>query len=358
MISKEDLKNRFKEMLPGAISGDLSDINQIISKNLLYATEHWDELTPDAQQMIDNILEGMQSHFNEAIAKLPDSVQKRQLKRTLALSSGKHFDAKQLIKILESAPSTTRLANEIALEGIFTNKLQNILDLLFDISQLTQTGPASFAQVNLLYMCIDELLAAFHLARHRFINQSYAHIRTVIEHLDKVELFKEQPQWVEVWIGDDEKKIWDELKPGAVRKKLGNQVHDPLYSFLSKLGTHGTFKAVQSRTAMVVPASKDETTKILVWVGGCPLDHNVVWMNALLIHALFRVVLQVWQSFGDQLFQEECLKIVQEMFDDEVKYLKDYFLTWAKEKGLDTSDLNNFLSENTLVNILGRQKKA
>jgi len=78
---------------------------------------------------------------------------------------------------------------------IFTTKLQNVLDFLLDVREKRQQGVAGFAKISLFYLCIDELLTAFHLTQHAFVNQAYSHIRSIFENLDKIDLFHQQPEW-------------------------------------------------------------------------------------------------------------------------------------------------------------------
>ena len=67
--------------------------------------------------------------------------------------------------------------------------------------------------------------------------------------------FAQQPQWAEVWGGNDKKKILKELSPGAVREKLGKPRFSVNYDFLTEKGMHGTFGAVKTR---VVQKTKRE----------------------------------------------------------------------------------------------------
>jgi hypothetical protein len=77
--------------------------------------------------------------------------------------------------------------------------------------------------------------------------QSYNHLRTVHDLLDKAELFFHHPKWADVWGGSDKQKILTELSPGSVRKKLGRPKFDPIYGFSTELGTHGTFESLRKR---------------------------------------------------------------------------------------------------------------
>lgn len=134
-----------------------------------------------------------------------------------------------------------------AARATFTTILQHLLDVLFDVTRHSYEGVANFGKIGLFYWTVDELLAAFHLAQRGLTSQSYAHVRTVFEIRDKIELFEQQPKWAELWVKGTEQEVWKELRPAEVRKKLGEPKYDPIYSFFSELGVHGSFRGLQAR---------------------------------------------------------------------------------------------------------------
>lgn len=138
--------------------------------------------------------------------------------------------------------------------------------MLWDATRESQHGVAQFATLGLLYWTVDELTAAFYLAERRYTTQAYAHLRTVHDLLDKAELFFQQPEWADVWGSDDKGTILRELKPGAVRKKLGRPSFDPIYGFFTELGTHGTFEALRKRVTQ--KEKKEDRTQVAMRIGG------------------------------------------------------------------------------------------
>lgn len=344
MITKEDLKEHLVELLKSVKHSDLQSISQKISEYLKFAVENYDNLSEEAKKITDDMLEAMQRHMGEIVANLPDSKEKRKLKRLHAASLGKHHEIMQYVKILESSPE---LKDESSKEfrKLFLNRLQNIIDFIFDIYQNTLSGIDIFAQFSLLCMCIDELLVTFHLVQHYYINQSYSHLRTVFEHLDKVELFRTNPQWAGVWCSNDDKTIRRELSPSEVRKKLGMPKYDPIYSFFSTLGTHSTFKAVQTKFAKSVKSSSKGNPEINIWLGGCPFEHNVVWLNTFAIYTADKVMLQIMTSFGEFLNEKECEEVSKQILEESIAYMKRHFLSWAKNNNLDTKEMEAFLNK-------------
>lgn len=342
MITKEDLRKRLEQSLKTVQPGDLKAIEQKMFEHLTFMLQKYDDLTPDAQEMADSMMEITQKHIGEALQKLPDSKQKWVLKRLHAGSLGKRWLVVEMMKVLE-APPELKEDNSKEFRKIFVARLQNITDFLFDIYQNSLRGPAPFGQISLLGMCVDELLVILHLAQHYYINQAYSHVRTVVEHIDKIELFRIKPKWAEVWCGDDRERVRKELSPSQVRKKLGNPKYDPIYGWFSSLGPHGTFQAVQTKTFRKVELSSKGNPQIHQWFGGCPAEHNIVFLNAYALYTVHHVLLQLVRSFAQFLNDEEVKEVLKQSRNDTKEYLEHHFLPWVKNKNLDVTHLEDFL---------------
>lgn len=345
MITKDDLKTNLERLLHNVTPGDMQTITQKMGEHLAYSLQHYDELDEETKKITDDSIESIKNYSAQLLTQLPDSKIKRQLDRLHASSMGKHFDIEAHIKALE-APLENIDDNLRECIRIFTSGLKYISDLIYDITQNTLQGPANFAQLSLLMICVNELLVTLHLLKHRYVNQAYSHIRTIFENLEKVELFRVKPQWADVWAGNDEKKKWDELRPAKVREKLGKEKHDPIYGLFSSLGIHGTFQAVQVQTARKVK-EKEDRPSFTVFVGGTPFEHNTVWVNGFGIYALYSVLLQLMRSFERYLNVEEGEEILKKIFDELKNYIGTHFLGWAKKQNLKTEDLELFLQKKT-----------
>ena len=342
MITKEDLCKKLEESLKTVERGDFQQIIKKISELLKFAVENYADLSPDAKKIIENNFQTIQSFVGQVLQAAPESKDKRKLKRLYAGFDGEHYRAEQFIKILESAPELKE-ENSKQFRNIFVNRLQNIIDFLFDVSQNQLSGLASFGQMSLLYMCVNELLATFHLAQHRYISQAYSHIRNVFEHLDKIELFRTKPQWAEVWSGNNENEIRKELSPGKVRKKLGKPRYDPIYGLFSKLGPHGTFRSVQTSSASRIRSCSKQNPQITFWLGGCPLEHNIVFLNTFALFALHSTLLQLVTSFGKYLNEDECVEVLKKTWEEFTEYERHHFIPWARENKLDVTEMEDFM---------------
>ena len=344
MISKEDLRKRFLELISTIAPGDSKAIFEKMCELMRYIADNYDSLDSEAKILADEGFDVIKESIGKAIDSMPETKQKRSLQRQYAESLCKHFKADSLIRILE-APPDHKLDIPVAqaTKEIFTNRLQNILDFLYDIRKTSMRGSANFAKLSLLYSCVDELLAAFHFAQRAFTTQAYLHIRTIFEFLDKVELFTKKPEWADIWAGNDEKLKREELTPSKVRKKIGKDQVDHIYSMFSELGAHGTFKSIQAKSAMLEKSSPSDAITLHFWIGGSPQVHHFIWTHTFLIYAQINVIIKIHRAFGDRLNDDEIIDMLAEVAKEYKEFCSKHFLTWADKNGLDTKEFKEAL---------------
>lgn len=303
---------------------------------------HYATMLPEAKEFANRLTDDLMSMFETGLKHQADSPEKRALARQVAFVRGKHVKAELLSRSL-SAPPQLQLPIVDAAPGVFYDVMQHLLDVLYDATRASHRGPARFASISLLYWCVDELLVAFHLAPRKYATQAYSHIRTVFEILEKVELFHKKPEWAEVWAGTDEKTILRELSPSAVRKKLGKAKFDPVYSFFSELGTHGTFHGVQARVAK--KESDVASVGVTVWFGGVPRQDQVVLSLSYCLSAAVSVLLMAVGVFMDRLNEQEAVQKLDAAVTKAVNFETDYFAEWAAMSGMDVQPLLNALKQ-------------
>ena len=341
MISKIEASKKLKELTEN------KSIKDPIGAFLEFMKNNYNELDGDAKEWIDNAIEGMLGHAGDKIDDMTDSLEKRALSRELGKSKGEHFDSQSLINILENrTQEKTEILNSTRI--IFKKRLQNYLDFLYDASKKTNEGPKNVAIIGLFYLCVDELLVAFHLSQLSFINQAYTHIRSIWEHLDKIELFSTQPEFLELWFSEDPKEIKKVLKaflPASVRESLGKERYDPVYSFFSELGPHGTFKSIQSRSAIKKSDSDLDKKTIKFWIGGVPFEHNVIFLNTFLIITLFKALSKVLELFSDSINVKEAEKIISESMTEQNDYFSSHVFKWAENNQLDVTAISQWIEE-------------
>ncbi|MEE8606220.1 MAG: hypothetical protein V3S55_01340 [Nitrospiraceae bacterium] len=351
-ISFEELKGRLTELIKGIDPRNPTALSAAMSDFLQFSVQNYESLDDEAKAALDKAFDSLRETGKAAVDAMPEGVEKRQALRLLEMAKGNHFSAEGLLRILES-PSEVKHPVVEAGRPVFLDVVQHTLEVLFDTTRHTHEGAASFAKIGLSYWMIDELLSAFHLAQRAFTNQAYTHIRTVFEILDKIDLFDKEPKWAAVWVNGDEKEVWNELRPAKVREKLGEPKHDPVYSYFSRLGPHASFEGLQDRSAEVKQTDGGRR-RFSVWVGGCPMLHQVVWTHTYCIYTAFRALLTCIKVFRGFLNEEEMKKTISLTSDKVATFLVDHHVEWAKKEGLDYQPLLDHLQKGkwrTLVEL-------
>lgn len=227
----------------------------------------------------------------------------------------------------------------------FVRLVQCILDVLFDVTRHSHKGAANFPNIGLCFWAVDELLVAMHLAQRAFTTHTYTHIRTVLEIRDLIELFQTQPKWVDLWVSGDDRKAWSELKPSKVRQTLGGPHSDPIYSFFSQLGPHGTFRGLRARAAMLASPDTEHTKHFRLWVGGSPMAHHIVWTNSFCIYAALITLVKSIGAFADYLNAAETDKVIVSVGELSAQFYRKHFAGWAREQGINPQPLLDLLDK-------------
>ncbi len=292
----------------------------------------------EANAHFDNLLKIIPDMFELGLRNAPDSPDKRRMLRAIAGARRKHHRSEDLLKRLGMPYPVSRPIVEAA-RPIFLEAHQSILDLLWDATQQSQSGPAQFATLGLLYWTVDELTSAFYMAERRYTTQAYSHLRTVHDLLDKVQLFFHHPQWAEVWGSGDKKKIINELSPAAIRKKLRKPKFDPVYGFFTELGTHGTFEALRKRVTQT--GKKDGRIQVAMRIGGTPWESEVDTVIACCIMTVLSTLITIGQVYLTRLHPEEVLAILRSRLESETAFLQQYFVDPGLKAGVDVSALTD-----------------
>jgi hypothetical protein len=144
-----------------------------------------------------------------------------------------------------------------------------LVDLMMN-AKTRGDGPAHFAVRRLLVGAMNDLFATLHLLTHGYLSQAYNTLRTGYETLDLVELLATEPGEAERWEETDEGH--KEFSPGAVRRRLGRESFDEVYSHFSESG-HPRFAAAR----LGAYGKRDEGSKdvsIVIPIGPFLLDES------------------------------------------------------------------------------------
>lgn len=341
MITPDDIKKRFSELLLRQASHNPAAGNDVLGDLLQYMAEDVGGMTPDAKKLHEKMIGIIIAGFRDQIKQVPDSPTKRQFERLLWSYEDNYPTAAQLIDVLGSKNT---IKSEILADGnrLFEPVLQSILDLLQDASHNSQKGGAGFAKITLLFSCAQELTVAFHLAQRAFTNQTYAHIRTVFEVCDKIDLFHLKPEEVSKWA--DAKK-WEEFLPSNVRKKLGKPSYDPVYSMFSKLGPHGTFEGVQLFTGKTVEKEETETPTLNIWVGGCHRNDQLIMTHGIVLISALMIIFRICEVYRKELHVEEVERAMLGAVNAVIEFDEKHLFPWAKENGKDIAELQKWIED-------------
>jgi hypothetical protein len=313
------LRDKFKEIMDFGIANEAS-------------------MDAEANAHFDNLLKIIPNMFEIELRNVPDSPDKRRMLRAIAGTRRKHHRSQDLLKRL-GMPYPVPLPVVEAARPVFLEAHQSVLDLLWDATQQSQDGTAQFATLGLLYWTVDELTAAFYLAERRYTTQAYNHLRTVHDLLDKAELFFHHPKWADVWGGGDKQEILTELKPSAVRKKLGRPKFDPVYGFFTELGTHGTFEALRKRVTQT--GKKDGRIQVAMRIGGTPWESEVEMAIACCIFTILSVLIAIGKVYETRLHLGELVAILRSRFERATAFLQEYFVDPRLKAGIDASALTD-----------------
>jgi len=303
------LSGRLAEIRARVRPDDPESASKALTEAVSFIRAEYETFDAMARQEADRIVAGLiELGARCAEQDLPGALEgpeKRAATRAVAAAREKHLLAVDLVAVLERPPAIDHMA-VTSTRPIFLNGLQLVLDLLFDARSSPMEGAAFITKYALAIWTIDELLVAFDLAQRAFVNQAYSHVRTIHEVLDKLDLFHRDPAWAEFWVDKGtEYPHWKELTPAQVREKLGRERHDPLYNFLSNIGPHMSFRGLQARGGIIEASEHTRDTTAMFCVAGAPLEHELIVVNILVVHAALAFAARIARVFADKLNIDE-----------------------------------------------------
>ena len=339
MLSTEDIEKFAIEHFSRI---DESNYESLIRNYLTWLFSKHDELDAEAQQYVDTVFDNFLGPVREKIEAMEDSPEKRQAWRTYNKAVGDYHDIVALYGTLEIVPTNSD-PRALESEQLILKYAQHLSDVLFDIKERLKSSQTELICLSLFYACIDEILAALHLGRHHFYIQGNSHLRTILETLDKIELFIKDPSMINIWQDGDYHKKQSELGPSATRKKLGRKSFDELYGFFSEHGTHPTYRSLQDR---VVQRVNDNPRKqIRIWYGGTPLEPHMISFYTLAVNIITRILLKAIDFGAPYLNEKEVMLIFDGMHSDIIRFHKEISIPWAKENDLDTNEFEKYLEK-------------
>ena len=246
-------------------------------------------------------------------------------------------------KLLYELDFPSGLGSEMTREGdaIFLKHLQKLLDLL-KILNGRYSSRAFSAIFLLLARCISDLVAAFHLGKHGYSIQCYTLLRPILETLNLIELFFQFPDLGDTWIqcrGEDRK----EFKPSEVRKKLGKERYDPIYSELCKMGSHPTSRIIDDISSIV--GTDSNVPQIQVFIGPSSHEHTIRFSYSLSLLLLRLIMLKLTHVGADKIPQDERRNTIRDGIREQVDFEQKYISPFLRKGGVDTTEVDQFMVE-------------
>ena len=305
------------------------------------AFHHYENATDDGKAYFDDWLSRFYEMWEVLLQQAPDDASVRKMKRQVAIARKKHHEAKKFIQYFptildEEAPLTTEAAT------VLGNTLQCLLDILHDAMQKSMEGPAGIAILGLLYSLFDELTVAQYLARKNYSTLAYTHLRSVMEILDKIELFTKQPEEADIWASGNEHEVWKKLSPPRVREKLGRSNLDHVYRYFSEQGAHATFTATRQRLRLTKDESK-EPREIAIKLGGVK---DRVRQTSVLIYCIQLAgngIVKAQSAFTDRLDDVDITEMVTKL-TNETNIFYGHFLDRFDRSNVDMEPLEIVIS--------------
>jgi len=278
------------------------------------AFAHYEDATADGKAFVDKAMANVTNLFESKLKDAPDTADVRRMRRVIGIGKGEHFKAQNLIDNFPilSIESDTRIDEA---KTVLCTVMQCLLDLLHDATQSSHSGAAKISILGLFYWLIDELTVAQFLARRGYTTLAYTHLRTILEILDKIELFTRFPELVDIWGSGNEDEIWKKLAPPRVREKLGRDSRDPMYKYFSQEGPHATFTAMQPRLRKKHGSSEDEM-KIAIMIGGTREPARQVSILIYCILVTTQAIIKAATVFEDRLNPEDVTHLVTSTTED------------------------------------------
>lgn len=141
-------------------------------------------------------------------------------------------------------------SEHLEIQRLFCASAEPFAQLL--VTPRQSNGHQDFAVNQILVRGLTDLVAAFHLAMHAYLNQAYNEMRMAFEACHLVELVGGDATEASSWI--ESEKPWVDFAPSKVRDKIGVTSPDPeVYSFMCGMA-HPRFEGAsltgyQSRSA-------------------------------------------------------------------------------------------------------------
>ena len=155
------------------------------------------------------------------------------------------------------------------LETAFVDAIDPCISLLMSAHEHTE-GHLGFAVRQMLVRATNDLVVAFHLLCHGYLNQAYNTMRIAYEGCDLLELLAVDPSKAELWVTSERPQ--SDFGPGRVRDLLGNP-KDEVYGEFCAM-SHPRFAAARLTGYARAPIDDLQQTDMILRLGPFLIDDH------------------------------------------------------------------------------------
>jgi hypothetical protein len=166
---------------------------------------------------------------------------------------------RQFLDELDAPAASLRPSCQVLQES-FIAAVEPLADLIMGARGRT-AGESAFAVRQLLVRSLNDIVAAFHLLVHGYVNQGYSTMRMAYEGTDIIELVATDTEQGALWVNSQ--NPWRDFGPRAVRKGLGKPEFDEFYDHLCAM-SHPRFTAAHVTGYRVAPRDEEAAVPELV----------------------------------------------------------------------------------------------
>lgn len=335
MITLKEVLSNKEELIKS-----LKDPQKVIQAHLEWIRDNVIDFDAEATRYFDEFTYRIADLKLKQLSKMPDSPTNRDLIRKAHNAQGKFPNIKQYLGAFSAPPKEIELIDN-DWEKYIIESVEIANSYIFDIRQ-GKCNKHELIFLSTFVSCIDELIAYIHLAKYRYYTQANAHLRTVYESLELIDLFKKDPSTIDLWFSKNWKDR-EKLSPKNIRIALGRNKFDPLYKFLCEHGTHQTSESFSHRT---LGGATDENKHIAYTsIGGTKrVDVQIQSYNfgIMIAHML---VSKIAICFEDRLNAEEGINNYDNLTASYTNFFKDHFKKWAESEGMEVKDIEEAFSK-------------
>lgn len=350
-MKKEEFQQELFEEIMSAIKNGEDPMKVTLDKFETVAMDYAN-FDPEIQKMYDAHFAVIKELLIHNIEKMEDGILKRKAKRNIRKLNNESYYFEQLISTLTVTKEKDQVLKDA--DVLIKNQMQVIIDLVSDVAfEEEQSKYFDFLKITLYYYIIEELIVAKHLADQNYTSQAYTHIRSVYETIDLIDLFIKFPEYMELWVNNSDDELIQKGKrktfmPNKVREKIGTHdtIYEKIYWLLCEIGTHTTYKNINSKIEIILDRDEKEKGKINLKLCGVPFREDIIFCNTMIIQTIMFVFTNLISNYEKSFLDEEIEELIDEQKNSVVEFYSSSIINELSAMGFDVKEFIEFLATN------------